>query len=187
MKSTPFMKILDTVTVTLDTDFQTTVSRLMAQNGICHTWDSKKNVLEFRCDKKGRMWVHNTQNHVRQYDPQWRTDDVRGRIYYVRGEVTAAGPKSIVTVCSVHNRATVIARWIEAIGDIALLLTALLLLIFGEGPINNGLLMAIAAGAALLLPAILRTRSEEQDKDADLEIMKTEMLNRIEAAKYWDK
>lgn len=186
MRSTFFMKILDRVSIPLDTDFDETVRRLTAQNGDCRSRDSKREELEFYCNPKGRMWVYEHRGRGWCFSPQV-SDNEWGRKYYVRGEVRAEGNKSSVTVYTVCNRSTVWLRWISVIGDLALLATYILFLCLGDTPPNAAQLLPLAGLTALLIPLIVRGVKEEQNKDADIEVMKTEILNRIQAVKLWDK
>jgi len=186
MRSTFFMKILDRVTIPLDTNFNETVNRLMAQNGDCRLRDTQREELEFYCNQKGHMWVYEHRGKGWRYSPQV-SDNEWGRKYYVRGEVRAEGSKSSVTVYTVYNRSTVLLRWISVIGDIALLVTYILLLCLGDATPTAFQLLPMAALIALLFPLIIHGYKEEQHKDEDIEIMKTEMLNRIEAVKRWNE
>lgn len=186
MRSTFFMKILDRVTIPLDTDFDETVRRLAAQNGDCRSRDSQREELEFYCNKKGYMWVYEHRGKGWWYSPQV-SDNEWGRKYYVRGEVRAEGNKSSVTVYTVYNRSTVLLRWISVIGDIALLVAYILLLCFGDTTPTAFQLLPMTALVALLFPLIFHGYKENQNKDEDIAVMKAEILNRIEAVRRWDE
>ena len=179
MKSTAFITILDETVLESEESFDTTVNRLMAQQGICYQKDSQNNPLEFTCTRKGKLQIKS---------PYRRNNTISThRTHYVRGEVfVAPDGKTKVSICAVHDRTAVFLRWFE----ILLFVIGLTLYIFldfvNQMPVLL-LLLELILGIVFLVALLAGNNGERKNKTADMEIMKSEAIRRVEAVNRWDE
>ncbi len=179
MKFPGFYDILDETVIELKTDFETTMERLQSLQGVCRNTDGEQNPLMFTCDKKGRLRVDNVPSRYSSND----------RLNFVVGEVVEENGKTVAKICSVHDRSTKKVR--NVIWTVyALVFVAFVL--FGVSALKQGAHMtpkdigAVVAFLALLAIIPFRTAREAKNQPADLETMKTEVINRVRAVDRWD-
>lgn len=174
MQKNKHTNILDETIIEINETCEETVSRLMAQQGLCRTEDSQAIPLWFYCDKKGRISISNNA----RYTPN--------RIYSVKGKVITEDGTTKVKIQTLHNRSTVIMRIIDIISDFLVLGIYVLFLILKNPPLTIRDLIPIPIIAINTLRIFFHTNKEKNNKTTDIAIMKQEIINRVEAVKRWD-
>ena len=178
MKFPRFYDILDETVIELKTDFETTVERLQALQGVCRNTDADQGELSFLCTPKGRLRVDSIGRRRRI-----------SRLNFVVGEVVEENGKTVVKIYCVHDRSEKKVR--NVIWTVYALVFAAFVL-FGVSALKQGAHMTpkdigtAVAFFALLAIIPFRTARETENQHADLETMKTELLNRIQAVERWD-
>lgn len=179
MKSNFYTEILDKTVLEVDELFEETIDKLQAQAGKCRETDCYGNELEFICTKKGKIRVENL-------NAKNSRSEKASRIYYVCAEVVEENQKTKVEIYSVHDKSTVFFRHFT-IALHLIVFAVYLLFIFSDKNILIKELLGIFLFILMLLPINLLTVKEKQNKNADLEIMKNEIIKRVEAIKRWDE
>ncbi len=179
MKSTAFIKILDETIIETSESLDATIDRLMQQQGVCYQKDSQNNPLEFTCTQKGKLWVNS---------PYRRSNTISmHRAHYVRGEVfVAEDGKTKVSICTVHNRTAMFLRWFEVLLFMIVLTLYISLDFITRMPVQL-LLLELILGIVLLIVLLANNNGERKNKTADMEIMKSEIIRRVEAVKRWEE
>lgn len=179
MESNFYTKILDETILEVYEPIEETIDKLRAQAGKCRETDCYGQELEFICTKKGKIRVENLSaknNH----------SETSSRIYYVCGEVVEENEKTKVKIYSVHDKSTVIFRHCT-IAIHLIVFAVYLFFVFSSQNISIKEIFGIFLFILLLLPINLLTVKEKQNKNTDLEIMKNEIIKRVEAIKRWDE
>ena len=170
-----FDKILDETVIEVKGSVSETIKRLEKLTGFCRQNDSNQLTLYFYCSHRGNFSVSH---------PQGRHGD--DNAYYVKGKVVSENGKTLVKIYSVKSRETMFWRWLA----IALLTIAaavyLYIRIRLSLPASYRDLIFPAIPLSLLLN-FLYYRKEKQSKHEDLEIMKEEALQRVDAVIRWDE
>lgn len=175
MKIGRFLKILDQTTVSIDLPYATVLERLMALQGECRDKDGLGVEMEFLCNKKGEFRIANQSRRN------------RARVCHVAGELIARGNKTDAKIYSLQSKDAKAAKWILAVfGLICLVVCNVGLAHFENAPLSTHIYISLAC---LISPAIgfFFDHKEEQYVPADLEIMKTDILRRLDAVKRWDE
>ncbi|MBQ3088313.1 MAG: hypothetical protein IJC36_01635 [Clostridia bacterium] len=174
MKRTLFETIYNEDFIKVNIEKDELIEKLLQLKGECINDDSNGNSLYFHINKNGNYVVtsphYNSQSHARDF--------------YLKGKIIA----------SKNNTSIVYAKCIRdnigfLLGISLFIPTACLVLfcILSLG-LSWALLLILVLGlGASFLPEMLRNSNEERDKTADFEIMKKEVLKRIEVVKNWDK
>ena len=170
MKTTIFTEVLDETVIEVNEPKATLIKKLMAQERYCRELDSDGNMLRFSCAKNGTMAVSNSAD---------------GNPFYIRGEVCEQDGKTVVKLYSVRSRGTplfiiVLAIWAIFIGAYY---TAKIVTEYDFVPSDFYLL---APPILFFFVFLAPLKKAHKYKDADLEIMKGVVINRIEAIKRWD-
>lgn len=178
MKFYKGQQILEETVVYSPDTFSGTVEKLQAQSGVCYVTDSGKTSLEFSCTDKGDIFITNNVS---------RKSDYYHREYYVRGEVTEENGRTAVKIYSVREKANVAYRYFSIILDAVFLAVYFIIKAVIKAPLSY-VDMAVVAVAVLFSVALGRsTANESSNGPADLEIMKNEVIKRVEAIKRWDE
>jgi len=174
MKTTIFTEVLDETVIEVNEPKEELIKKLRAQRGSCRERDSDRNELGFFCNKKGEIMVQNSNNGK----PDART-------FYITGKVCEQDGKTVVKFYSVRSRSTplfiiVLAIWGILIGAYY---AAKIIMEYDFVPSDFYL---IAPPILFFFVFLAPLKKARKYKDADLEIMKQIVINRIEAAKRWD-
>ena len=178
MRSTGFIKILDETILESGQSFDTTIDRLMALQGECYQKDSQNEPLAFLCTKKGKLRVGALYSRHRIASNH--------KTYYVRGQVFTENGKTKVAICTVHDRTAVFLRWFEVL-VLVLVVTFYLFIDFVTRMPALLLLIELILGVIFLIAMLTHNNAMQKNKTADLEIMKSEVIRRVEAVKRWDE
>lgn len=174
MKTTIFKEVLDETVIEVKGPIKEVIKKLRAQRGSSRERDSDRNELGFFCTKKGKIMVLNSNNGR----PNART-------FYITGKVCEQDGKTVVKFYSVKNRETAFV----------IIMYALLVILVGayfvaktvsEYEIVPSDLLLIVPIVVLALTLFVPIKKAHKHKEADLEIMKQIVINRIEAIKRWD-
>ncbi len=181
MKFSKSTVILDKQVVDLQVTPEVAIERLIAQNGLCRDNDKQGSALIFYCTQNGEFSVYNAS----------RRSPTDSRIYSVRGEIFAENEKTKAVIYTVHDRATRGSRWILLFVSLLIAAVYIFFQFLTHSPIDHSLLTGYALLCTLLFVGAIifthrHTNKEEQHKDEDIHIMKTEMLRRLEAVNRWD-
>lgn len=171
----PFGKILEEVTVESSVSLDETIAKLREQQGPCSDENSFGVRKWFSCTKKGVIRFTNSSGEYGY------------SLYFVEGRVVKQNEKTLVKIYSMKSRVEKVDRWISIILGIAFI-------IFGTiQAIKEQSLFTIETGGLLLLwifsiaTTVHNTRHSEKNKEFDLEVMKNEVIERVEAIKRWDE
>lgn len=179
MKNTIFTKIIEQSELEVKADFKTTIERLKDQQGICRETDSRQVTLEFFCHDDGRICICNYSRRRQRRDTN--------RLYSVIGQVVTEEEKTKVKIYSIFNRINYFLSAVAAV--LYLVMFALYFIIAYKAGIVPGTkdlyLLILSVFAILLYP--LSFRKEKRTKEADLYIMKNEIIKRVNAIDKWDK
>ncbi len=171
-----FRKVIDETTMEVNDSYRGTIDKLVLQRGKCSVIDCNQVPLRFDCSEKGDIKVW---NHRRQ-----RSD--RYRIYYVVGKVLSENNKTVVKICSIESRAMMFSFAVSiALTVIMLVLSLVVILSFGL----KTAALAVVAVVALCVADIIIALSyfnQIKNKDADLALMKNEVVKRVKAIEHWD-
>jgi hypothetical protein len=176
MKSTLFRRLSDETVVEVKLPRHVLIDRLLKLSGACSETDSAGDRLVFYCSKKGRLSVESYSGHgsYNFYHP-----------CYVAGEVLTEQDKTVVKVYTVHRRFYRTAFFIL----IVLLSLYLMLRALLTTP-SKDLFAPLAIGGlsvAVFIAIIFSSFSKAtKNRDADIEKMRQEVLNRLEAARRWE-
>ncbi len=180
MKFPKFYDILDETVIEVDADFPATVERMQSTQGICHETDGNQYPLQFTCDKKGHIRVDSLPSR----------HPSNSRLNFVVGEVVERDGKTVVKIYSVHDRSSKVFRYVEWVVYIALFCAFLVFIAFSlkQGtPLSRKDMIAMVLFPLLLFTIPFRTKKDAQNQPRDLEIMKTEVVNRVHAVDRWDE
>lgn len=177
MKSNCFYTVLDETTLELDVSLEDTISRLRKQQGVCRESDSDGTALEFICTRKGYLRIYDI---VR---PSSRSSI--HRMYYLRGQVVSENGKTKITYATVYDRTEIVTRWISIIFEVLLLILCVAIQIFNRAPVMEYMFFALCLVISVGI-TLSRTKSEVGGKTTDIEIMKKELQNRVEAVSRWN-
>lgn len=180
MKSTIFTKVIDKTTLEVNESFKDTIDKLRAQQGVCRETDTEGNKLEFSCSKRGKLMVSNT----REYGSSSRS--ANNRMYYVYGKVIRDDEKTKVAIYTVHDRTVIYSRYFSIIFDFLYLIFTVIMLFLYKAAIKEIILMFLAVVTLSIFPIVFSSRLEQKYKEKDIEIMKNEIIKRVEAIKRWD-
>ncbi len=176
MKFASYQTVLDETVVELDVKYQDVIERLRAQQGYCRNVDGQDRRLEFVCTDKGHFWVDNLRTNRSENE----------RAYRVVGEVLNDNGNGKVVIYTVHDRAAAPYRWAHISILLVCGLVYFALLLIAKIPFAvEQLLVPLALGGLVVLEAT-RTKKEQQYRAADIDVMKAEVLNRLEAVKRWN-
>lgn len=178
MRSMFFRKILGETTMEVNESYQNPISKLLLQRGKCSATDSNQLRLRFKCSEKGNIKVVNNI-----LLPLF----LKLRIYYVAGQVLPENNKTVIKIYSVKNR----IMFFVAILEIALLT------IYAA----SNIFMIFLAGLQALAPAVLSFiisavidiiiarvyYNQIVNRKEDLEVMKKELIKRVEAIEHWEE
>ncbi len=188
MRSTYFTRILEETTIELDVGYNETLKRLMSFNGTTRETDSGDRNMQFICTKKGRFRigsiVSSGPNGRRHITERMRFVTAGDRSHYIEGRVSPENRKTKITLYVIHR-----PFWFfsEYLASAILMLGALIYAVMSV--IHGVFIQSIPALFILAIIAVytfVRAQSIKQNGSEDIEIMKTEALNRIEAIKRWD-
>ena len=174
MKSTFFNEILDETTIQVNDSYQDTINKLRLQNGLCRKTNFDEEKLRFKCSKKGKIIVDN--NSLLSY--------IGGYKYYAAGEVLVEDGKTVVKVYSINARYRVIFHSL-----IAVLLTLLFIASFSLFILNRSILRLLKTLCVFIFAAvdIWGVISEVRRIGVNLDLMKDEIIKRVEAINHWEK
>ncbi len=177
MKSTFLTEIIDEVTIEVDGSYSETINKLRLQTGVCYVTDSNNTELLFKCSKKGEMSIENNVG---------KKNLLNGRAYYVIGKVLVENDKTIVKVYSIYSRFDLLSRFFAvAVYLITSLLYFIIKLKSGNPISDKNIFFALALGAFIAVISLSSTK-EIHNNTSDLEIMKNEIIKRVEAIKRWE-
>lgn len=177
MKSNLFVKVLDETTLELDESLKTTIGRLMAQSGKCRETDKEGDSLFFDCTEKGRLIVKPIG-----YGRSAHSDP----IYFVRGEVFEENGKTKVSIYTVHDRTAVFFRWIEILLCVLAIVAHFLVLSIAEVPFEKQFLVLPTILIGTIVFLLYRIKNEKTYMPHNIDIMKNEIIKRVEAVKRWN-
>ncbi len=174
MKTTIFNEVLDETVIEVKGPLKEVIKKLRAQQGSSRERDSDRNELGFFCNKKGKIMVLNSNNG--------RPD---ARMFYIKGKVCEQDGKTVVKFYSVKSRDT---AFIIIMYILLIVLTGAYYIakIVSEYEIVPSDFLLIVPIVVLALIFFVPIKKAHKHKDADLEIMKNIVINRIEAIKRWD-
>lgn len=175
MKSTIFTRIVDEGTIEVNDTLPGTIDKFRKMQGYCRETDSHDNGIGFQCNKKGKFWVGNIPTHSVYAD----NGDSRTR---VRGQVMTENGKTVVKIYTVYQSHTKTAALICNV-----LIGLLLCILF---VILNVAFLSIVVIPLCLLSFLYEIYYIDKYKtyiDDDANILKNEVLNRIEAIHHWDE
>lgn len=173
MRKTLFETIYYEEFITVNVEKNELIGKIREMQGFCTSDDANDNALSFSIDKKGAFAI--TSPHLNSYS--------HARSNYLKGKVIASkNDTSIVYMKCLHSN----IGFLCGIGIMGLLICVLLFCIIYAGFSWLFLFLGSIFGV-IFLPKILRSTNEDADKFADFEIMKEEILKRIEAVENWDK
>ncbi len=175
MKSTKAKEILEETSLTLKESRADVISKLMQMQGCCRNEDSQKETLFFSCYKDGTFYV-NTNYRRRE-----------NKTYYIQGEVVEENGKTIIKIYSVHEKTNVVFRFITLAFILLCIIGIILLYFYADILLAKELFASIATFAVVLIIFLYKGKNEVKNKNVDFDIMKQEVINRVEAVKNWDK
>ena len=111
---------------------------------------------------------------------------LNGRVYYASGEVLAQDNKTVVKVYSIHNRGEWLFRIIALILYFALLATCFIVQL-NLGIVPQGISSILCFLGALFIMLFVLSIKENRNKYNNLEVMKDEIIKRVEAINHWEK
>jgi len=164
---------IEETTVEVSLPRHVVVERLQQLQGRCSVSDSNDDALEFTCSPKGRFSVDNAYSRSR-YQVHLPC--------YVTGEVTEENGKTVVRFYTVRRSGGGAAFAAVLISNLVLLLFYFLLSLSAK----EGLLLLVIMGLSTA-SMFLTYRSKQKSVPIDTELMKQEVLNRIEAVKRWEE
>ncbi len=179
MKFSKHYTVLDETVIEVETDFPTTVDRLRSMQGVCRETDNDQFPLGFTCDKKGRLRV----------DALYRSTSSNCRLNFVVGEVAEQDGKTVAKIYCVHDRSAKVYRYVEWAVYAALFCAFLVFVAYSikaGRPLSRKDVITVVLFALLLFTIPFRTKKDAQNQPADLEKMKTEVINRVRAVDRWD-
>lgn len=177
MKNSCFAKILDKTVIESSENLQVTIDRLRMQQGPCRDLDNRDFLLDFICTKKGKIHIDDAgSRHLNNYS----------RIYSVRGEVFSEDGKAKVAIYTVYNRLAALYRASTIIDLVLILAVSILGVCLTDLPLIATIGGPLLLGGVVIVSFLMRAAKEHQQRDSDTEIMKNEIIRRVEAIKRWD-
>ena len=187
MKSNIFKDVLEETVLEVNESKEETIEKLRLQMGFCSSQDSDDDHLYFWCTKKGKLGFFTQPNRNSRPNAYFYYYNMDSRIYSVRGKVLSENGKTVVKLYSVYSRLNSVIRAI----DIITTLLALIVFFVIKGATGQEIPMGdlLKLGGALFLAGVgtFVLTSEKRNKKSDLDIMKQEVINRVEAINHWDK
>ena len=177
MKPPLFRRLSDETVVEVKLPCHILIDRLQNLQGGSSETDCVGGRLLFFCSKKGCFSVESWSGR--------RSVNNLYRPYYIAGEVLTENDKTVVRFYTVHRRFSRVKFFVAAI------VLALLMVLYAFVTIpSKSLFVPLAIGivGAAVSTIILSSsfRKIEKNGVADIEKMKQEVLNRLEAAKRWE-
>ncbi|MBQ7302377.1 MAG: hypothetical protein IJW89_02205 [Clostridia bacterium] len=182
MKFSKSTKILDKQVIDVRETREKTIERLMAQRGRCRESDSQGTPLGFSCTEDGEFTIYNSVS---------RKSGNRVRMYSVRGEVFSENGKTKVAIYTVHHRPARWGKWVTLFAALLIWGWYILQALFSPPEADTSVLTRyILVGSlvtvGIIIAAFSTNKKEEQFRTQDIEIMKNEIVRRIEAVEHWD-
>ncbi|HIZ17407.1 MAG TPA: hypothetical protein H9675_07590 [Firmicutes bacterium] len=181
-------KIIDELTMEVDESYQETINKLRQQNGKCAVTDSNQRNLMFYCTKKGKMGIIETDyfGHRRFYIDHLWLSELRSRTYYVTGKVLTENGKTVVKIYSFYSRAFLSNRIFGILLNVVFIVFLFAILFLSGNPITVKDILIIIALGLIFSVFDFAIFKELKNKETDLEIMKNEIIKRVNAIKRWD-
>ncbi len=175
MKSTIFLKVLDSTVIKVDTPIDETIKKLRAQQGSARERDNDKNELGFFCTKKGNITVAHANN-----------GKLNRRIFFIKGKVYEQDGKTFVELCYVRDRLGFISLIIALVLSFIIIGAYITIKTVLDYPLGAKGCLLIAYMLISIAAFVISMKKTSKNKTADFEIMKNLAINRIEAIKRWD-
>ena len=168
MKSNFLYTVLDETTLEIDVSLKETISRLGSQQGLCDEYDSEGIGFSFYCYKSGKFMMYSKRC-----------------LYYVRGEVFREGEKTKITYGTVRDRTDILNQWFAVILFVPMLVLSVAIQIFNRAPVPEYMFWTLVSVAVPVI-AFRRTKNMKVCNTSDMELMKKEIVERVEAVKRWN-
>lgn len=183
MKFSKSTEIIDKQVIDVRETREKTIERLMAQRGRCRESDSQGTPLGFACTEEGEFAIYNSVS---------RRSGNRVRMYSVCGEVFSENGKTKVAIYAVHHRPARRGKWVTLFATLIIWGWSVLQALFSPPEADTSVLTRYILVGSLVMVGIIiiaftTNRKEEQFRTRDIEIMKNEVIKRIEAVERWDE
>lgn len=183
MKFSKSTEIIDKQIIEVRETREKTIERLIEQRGRCRESDSQGTPLGFTCTEDGELAVYNAVS---------RRSCNRDRMYSVRGEVFSENGKTKVAIYTVHRRPARWGKWVTLFAALIIWGWYILQALFSPPEADTSVLTRyILVGSlvtvGIIIAAFSTNKKEEQFRAQDIEIMKNEVIRRIEAVERWDE
>ncbi len=182
MKFSKSTEIIDKQIIEVRETREKTIERLIEQRGMCRESDSQGTPLGFTCTEDGELAVYNAVS---------RRSGNRDRMYSVRGEVFSENGKTKVAIYTLHHRSARWGKWITLFSALIVWAFYILRALFWEPEVDTSVMTRyILVGSFVMVGIIIiafsTNKKEGQYKTQDIDIMKNEIIKRIEAVERWD-
>ncbi len=179
MKSDLMITVLDETVIDVKEDVQTTIDRLRELQGSGRQTDSAGRNLTFLCNKKGRFIVRHISSNRRSLQPD--------SIDYVTGEVCNDNGQTKVKIYTVHDRSGHVMSIIAAALLFIMLALYLVLIFTNNIPAGKEAIFVIGFIIAMIVLTLYYDINSRSNRATDIEIIKKEAVNRVNAVDLWDK
>ena len=178
MKSTKLHKIIDETTITLNESRAEVINKLRQQQGRC-TNDAPFGYgapLFFICSQKGEFCVSdqyaNRGRHIR---------------FFVKGEVTEENGQTAVKIYSVYEKYNLFMFYCLIVCSIFYTVFAVSVYFKDSRFALIGLILGVVFYMLTIRCYKNRNLEEHKSRDINYDVMKNEVITRVEAIKNWDK
>lgn len=181
MKSTFFKEYFDEVILEVNDTYLGTINKLRAQQGICSEDDGSGDYLRFTCTQKGKLRVDRVDTEASRRPRNQYTY----RTYYVEGKVVEASGKTLVKIYSVFDKWRFFFRYSMWSMFLVFAVIYAILRISGGLPFSQQDILFCAVYGVLLAFGYFINR--KQNERSDLDLMKNQVIKRVENIKRWDE
>lgn len=174
-------RILDTTEIEINESVETTIERLLALQGTCRDEDSSQHPLEFICSKKGKFSVNsrcqslNSDSNIYSY-----------KTYFIKGKVVNQNNKTKILIHTVKDNTVKFFKGFYAIANFFLLLVFIISQIYRKELFSWASVISTISLAIAIFLCFHQNENDEYYKHSDIEIMKSEVIRRVEAVKRWN-
>lgn len=171
----PLGKILDETTIESSVGVAETIEKLREQQGPCSDEDSFGIRKYFSCTKKGVIRFTDSSGN-------YGSD-----LYFVEGRVLEQDGKTVVKIYSLKSRTEKFDFWYKTIVSALFTIAIVVNAIITKQLFTEATAFLLATWFLLIATAVSGMLRREKNKEFDIEVMKNEIIERVEAIKRWDE
>lgn len=177
MKSNFFKEIIDESKITIDLEYDKTLSRLQQMQGHCRETDSADYDFYFFCKKNGKFYISTSYSGKRGNDS-----------LYIKGSVKPyEEDNSIIEFFILKDKSYFFFSVFSLIFDVLLICYLIFLFVITKTYFNLKHILFVVFAVFITGVSFSNSLKKKKNISVDAAILKNEVLKRVEAVIDWDK